>query len=147
MYQSLCFLLLWVLALGHPPSKDAAKKELAKLEGTWVVVKMEANGKTLLEKGKPAPKMVVKGGKVAGDAQGAPQGAMELSKILDWSKKPKTVTLPLEGAIKFYGIYEVNGDELRVCGDGVETTTEKNPEGRRPKKFDSNLGLLIVFKR
>jgi uncharacterized protein (TIGR03067 family) len=72
---------------------------------------------------------------------------VELAKVLDVSKKPKHITLPLEGAIKFYGIYEVVGDELRVCGDGVDTATEKNPEGRRPKKFDSTKGLLIVFKR
>jgi uncharacterized protein (TIGR03067 family) len=72
---------------------------------------------------------------------------LELAKVLDPSKQPKTVTLPLEGNVKFYGIYEVQGDELRVCGDGVDTSQELNPEGRRPKKFDSSEGLLIVFKR
>jgi hypothetical protein len=49
--------------------------------------------------------------------------------------------------ITFYGIYEVKGDELRVCGDGVDTASENNPEGRRPKKYDSKEGLLLVFKR
>jgi uncharacterized protein (TIGR03067 family) len=71
----------------------------------------------------------------------------ELAKILDPSKKAKTVTLPLEGNIKFYGIYEIDGDELRVCGNGVETAQEKKPEERRPKEFDCNKGLLILFKR
>ena len=41
----------------------------------------------------------------------------------------------------------MKGDDLRVCGDGVDTAAEKDPEGRRPKKFDSSEGLLIVFKR
>jgi hypothetical protein len=72
---------------------------------------------------------------------------MDLSKFLNASKKPKTVTYPYEGKLVFYGIYEVKGDELRVCGDGVDTATEKNPETRRPKEFDSNKGLLLVFKR
>jgi len=36
---------------------------------------------------------------------------------------------------------------LRICGDGVETATEKNPETRRPKKFDSKEGLLLIFNR
>jgi len=34
-----------------------------------------------------------------------------------------------------------------VCGDGVDATTEKDPEARRPKKVDSQEGLLLVFKR
>ena len=51
------------------------------------------------------------------------------------------------GVVIPYGIYDVKGDELRVCGDGVDTATEKNPEARRPKEFDSNKGLLLVFKR
>jgi uncharacterized protein (TIGR03067 family) len=127
--------------------KEADKKELARLEGTWIIVKMEVNGRSLLEKDKPEPKLVIKGGKVTSDAKKAPKGGLALAKILDPSKKPKAITVPLEGDIKFYGIYEVKGDQLRVCGDAVEITTEKNPEGRRPKKFDSNEGLLIVFKR
>jgi hypothetical protein len=36
---------------------------------------------------------------------------------------------------------------LYVCGDGVDTAQEKNPEGRRPKQFKSSEGLLLVFKR
>jgi uncharacterized protein (TIGR03067 family) len=82
------------------------------------------------------------------DAQkDAPKEAVDLSKFLDPSMKPKTITYPYEGKITFYGIYEVKGDELRVCGDGVDTATEKKAEARRPKAFDSNKGLLLVFKR
>jgi uncharacterized protein (TIGR03067 family) len=126
---------------------DARKAEFAKLEGTWVIVKMEVNGKSLLEKDKPEPKLIIKDGKITSDDRRGPKGGLELAKVLDPSKKPKTVTLSLEGNVKFYGIYEVQGDELRVCGDGVDTSQELNPGGRRPKKFDSNEGLLLVFKR
>jgi uncharacterized protein (TIGR03067 family) len=139
--------LLWVLATGPVRSDDATKEELARLEGTWTVVKAEVRGMSLLEKDKPAPKLVIKGGKVTSDARRGPDGGLELSKALDPTRKPKTVTLTLEGRIQFYGIYELDGDEFRVCGDGVDTATEKNPDGRRPKVFDSNKGVLIVFKR
>jgi uncharacterized protein (TIGR03067 family) len=140
--------LVWASVCGLSRADDGATaKELAKFEGTWTVVKLEVNGKSLLRPGKPEPKLVIKNGKVISDAEGAPKGGVKLSRILDTSRKPATLTLPLEGAIKFYGIYEVNGDELRVCGDGVDTNQEKNPEGRRPREFDSNKGLLIVFKR
>jgi uncharacterized protein (TIGR03067 family) len=143
-----CVSVLWVLVCSQcRADNDAMKKELAKFEGTWTIVKMEINGKSLLEKDKPEAKLIIKDGKISSDAKEAPKGETELSKILDPSKKPKAVTLPLEGNIKFYGIFEIEEDELRVCGDGVDTAQEKKPEGRRPKEFDSNKGLLIVFKR
>jgi uncharacterized protein (TIGR03067 family) len=133
--------LLCMLASGRCYADDAVKKELAKLEGTWTLVKAEMNGKSVLEKDAKT-KLIIKNGKVTD----GPKGATDLSKILDPSKKPKTVTLPYEEAV-FYGIYEVKGDELRVCGDGVDTAREKNPEARRPKEFDSKKGVLLVFKR
>jgi uncharacterized protein (TIGR03067 family) len=107
---------------------------------------MEIDGRSLLEKGEKW-KLIIKDGKLMSDAKTAPKDSLPLAKILDSTKKPKTVTLPYEGKVVFYGIYEVKGDELRVCGDGVDTAMEKDPETRRPKKFDSKEGLLLVFKR
>jgi uncharacterized protein (TIGR03067 family) len=133
--------LLWMLAVGRCCGDDVVKNGLAELEGTWTLVKVEIHGKSLLKKDDTS-KLIIKDGSVTN----APKGATELSKILDPSKTPKAVTLPYEEAV-FYGIYEVMGDELRVCGDGVDTATEKNPEARRPKEFDSTKGLLLVFKR
>jgi len=134
-------LVLWFFTLPQGDADDARKKELAQLEGTWTLIKAEMNGKSVLEKD-DKPKLMVKDGKWTN----GPKAAMKLSEILDPSKKPKTVTFPYEEAV-FYGIYEVNGDELRVCGDGVDTGREKNPEARRPKEFDSTKGVLLVFKR
>jgi uncharacterized protein (TIGR03067 family) len=131
------------VAAGRPD--DAAKKELARLEGTWVLVKMEIDGRSLLEEDPPWPKLVIKDGKARLDAEEAE--AIPLAKVLNLSKKPKTVTVAYEGKVTFYGIYEVDGDELRVCGDGVDTAQEKEQEARRPRKFDSKEGLLLVFKR
>ena len=37
--------------------------------------------------------------------------------------------------------------EFPLARPPLDTATEKNPEGRRPKEFDSNKGLLLVFKR
>ena len=139
-------LFVALLALGLCHAGDGPKNEFAELEGTWTIVKMEIEGKSLLEKNEKW-KLVIKDGKVTADGKNRSQEALQLAKILDPGKKPKTVTLPYEGKVTFYGIYEVKGDELRVCGDGVDTASEKNPEARRPKKFDSKEGLLLVFKR
>jgi uncharacterized protein (TIGR03067 family) len=147
MKQLLLALVLGgTLAFGAARAGAEPKKPLAELEGTWVIVKMEIAGKSLLEKNEKW-QLVIKDGKVTTEAKGAPREATDLAKLLDPSRKPKTITFPYEGKITFYGIYEVRGNELRVCGDGVDTSTEKNPEARRPGAFDSNKGLLLVFKR
>ena len=147
MTRFVAFSLSAMIALnaGHAGGQD--RKKFAELDGTWTIIKMEVQGKSLLEKGEKW-KLIIKDGKVTSDAKFVPkEEAVALSTFLDPSKKPGTITYPYEGKITFYGIYEVKVDELRVCGDGVDTTTEKNPEARRPKEFDSDKGLLFVFKR
>ena len=149
----LCASLLWVLAFGSDRADAAGKKELAKLEGTWTIVKMEINGNSLLEKDKPESKIVIKDGKVTSDAKEAPKDGAELSKVLDPSKKPKQITVPnFEGGdpkkgVTLIGIYELDGDELRVCVQAVETANLKEREKERPTAFDSKQGVLLVFKR
>jgi uncharacterized protein (TIGR03067 family) len=146
-----------VLACNLCHAGDQPKDKFAELEGTWSIVKMEMIGKSLLEKNKPKLKILIKDGKLIADAKEVPSDAKEalkdwlLSEILDPSKKPRTVTIRTgktsEGKLTFIGIYEVDGDVLRVCGQVVQTATEKNLEATRPKQFDSNKGLLLVFKR
>src|SRR5262249_22013641 len=143
-FLAFSFLGMLAFTLAHAVGQEG--KNFAELEGTWTIVKMEIQGKSLLEKGEKW-KLIVKDGKVTSDAKNPPKAAVDLSKFLDPSRKPKTITYPYEGQVTFYGIYEVKGDELRVCGDGVDTAMEKNPEARRPREFDSNKGLLLVFKR
>ena len=142
----LVFSLSAMLALPANYAGSQDGKQLAELDGAWTILQMEIEGKSLLEKGEKW-KLTIKDGKVTSNAKDAPKEAVDLSKFLDPSKKPKTIAYPYEGTITFYGIYEVKGDELRVCGHGVDTATEKQPEARRPKKFDSREGLLFVFKR
>jgi uncharacterized protein (TIGR03067 family) len=143
-FVALSLSALLAFTASHATGQD--KKKLAELDGTWTIVKMEIEGRSLLEKGEKW-KLTIKDGKVTSDAKGAPKETVDLSKHLDPSKKPRTITYPYEGKITFYGIYEVKDDELRICGDGVDTATEKNPEARRPRKFDSKEGLLLVFRR
>jgi uncharacterized protein (TIGR03067 family) len=141
-------LLACLVAVNPGSAGESRRKELAKLDGTWTLVKMEIDGKSLLDKARPFPNVVIKDGKATFDGKEPLEGGpVLLAKVLDTSRKPRTVTVPYEGKVAFYGIYEVTGDELRVCGDGVDTAQEPNPEARRPKEFDSKQGLLLVFKR
>ena len=144
--RSVALSVLGMLAVALAPARAEEGKKFAELDGTWTIIKVEIEGKSLLKTGEKW-KLMIKDGKVSSDAKDAPKETVDLSKFLDPSKKPRTITYPYEGKLTFYGIYEVKGDELHVCGDGVDTATEKNPEARRPKKLDSKEGLLLVFKR
>jgi uncharacterized protein (TIGR03067 family) len=140
--MSLAALLAWGLC--H--AADRPRDQFAELEGTWTINKMEVDGRNLLEKGEKWA-IVIKDGKAASAKNDPKEEPLVLAKALDPSKKPKTITYVYEGKLTFYGIYEVKGDELWVCGDAVDPADEKNPEARRPRKFDSKEGLLLVFKR
>jgi uncharacterized protein (TIGR03067 family) len=146
-------LAIALLASTAAADDDAVKKELAKLDGTWTLNKMEADGKSLLEKDQPESKLIIKDGKVTSDAKEAPTDGMELSKILDPSKEPKQITVPnFEGGdpkkgVTLIGIYEVDVDELLVCVQVVETANLKARAKERPTAMDSKQGVLLVFKR
>jgi RNA polymerase sigma factor (sigma-70 family) len=137
----------------RPAKPDQEAIPLAQLEGIWTLVKMEIEGRSLLQKDDPRPKLIIKDGKVTSDAKEAAEDALELSKILDPSKDPKQLTIPnFKGGepkqgVTLIGIYELAGDELRVCATAVETAKLKEREKERPKAFDSKQGVLLVFKR
>src|SRR5262249_53450879 len=147
-----------LLAADNPEDK-ALKQEWKRLEGTWTLTKMEANGKSLLEKDKPVPKVVIKDGKIRSDSTEAEKGKTDEEELdstkvqLDPTRKPKTITIPNyhggdpAAGVTLIGIYELEGDELKVCAEAVETAKLKEREKDRPTAFDSKQGLLLVLKR
>jgi uncharacterized protein (TIGR03067 family) len=135
-----------VLAFGFCRATAQPKDEFTELEGPWILVKMEIDGKSYLKQGEKW-KLVIKDGTAILSAENASKAEpLLLATMLNTSKRPKTITLPFEENSTFYGIYEVVGDELRVRGVGVDTETEMKPEARRPKKLDGKEGLVLVFK-
>jgi uncharacterized protein (TIGR03067 family) len=114
----------------EPP--DAAKKDMAQLEGEWTMVSAEANGQTVPEDVVKTGKRVVKGNETTvtlGD-----RVLMKAKFIVDPSKKPKQIdyTVTSEGANKgkvVKGIYEIDGDTVKFCFSG--------PDKDRPKEFSS----------
>jgi uncharacterized protein (TIGR03067 family) len=137
------------------PDAEAGKQEWRKLEGTWTVTKMEVEGKSLLEKDKQVPKFTIKDGKITSDGKDAGRGPkLDSSTIkLGLRQGPKTITIPNfhggdpEAGITLIGIYELQGDELKVCAQEVETAKLKEREKERPKAFDSKQGVLVILRR
>jgi uncharacterized protein (TIGR03067 family) len=120
---------------------DANKKDLKALQGTWKVEKAVRGGEEApageIEKGK----FVFEGNKFIID-EGRPKKETATF-TLDATQKPKAIDLTF-GMVKeaVLGIYEVDGDTLKICFGG--------PGKDRPKKMESEKGsglLLVVLKR
>jgi uncharacterized protein (TIGR03067 family) len=154
-FQMLFALAAFAFVAADKPDTEAVKQEWKRLEGTWTVTKMEVAGKSLLEKDKPVPKMIVKDGKITSGAKDVPgDEKLDSSTLkLDPSQKPKTITIPNahggdpRKGITLIGIYELQGDVLKVCAQEVETAKLKEREKERPRAFDSKQGVLMIFRR
>lgn len=123
---------------GH--GADADKDEL---QGAWVATSMEINGKPAPAQEVERTRFIFKGEKLfvrhAKDGGQADEGTFKA----DSKKSPRELDITLKKKT-MHGIYEVKGDELKVCYE----TGEKREN--RPTKFATNAEeelVLIVFKR
>lgn len=125
---------------------DASRKDVDALQGAWAVAGLEYNGKDLKDKYKIS--FTVKGDvlTVEGDGEVRKEYA-KLAFKLDPSTAPKCLDLTVAGGTQkdalLEGIYELKGDELRLCVRvlGKDRPGEfKSPEG-------SSIALLSLKKR
>jgi uncharacterized protein (TIGR03067 family) len=135
---------LFLLATGGlgavEPGDKAAQDELKKLEGTWEFKSSELGGKQAPAEFVKGASIVIKGDKYTTHALGTvvDEGTVKV----DPSKKPKTidrVSSKLKGFVH-QGIYELDGDKLRICENAND----------RPREFDSTKGMftnLHTFQR
>ena len=126
-----------------PDGEDAAKTELKKLEGVWQITSGKQDGKSIDS---------IKRDKVTvsrDDFTVHHDGKVEFTVTikLDPNKKPITVDLRITSekhkGKTALGIYELNGDDLKLCISGAGATS-------RPTDFSANPGsdfLTMVLKR
>jgi RNA polymerase sigma factor (sigma-70 family) len=121
-----------------------AEREAKALEGAWVVVALEANGRKATPEEVKGMRWTVRGGEVtATDPDG---GTDKLSIRLDPGKSPKEIDLvalggPNKGQTAA-GIYQLDDGKLRIC------LRDSGGPGGRPKEFVSGPGQgLITFER
>jgi uncharacterized protein (TIGR03067 family) len=134
-------------AFAAPDDKpsDAAKAEMAKMEGTWTFEKIVQNG----EDGPPADELKEMKLEIKGDTRIVKRGdevAVKSTYKIDPKADPKAIDVTVvEGPEQFkgktlYGVYELDGDTFKICLalDGKD----------RPKKVQGAEGnVLQVFKR
>ena len=139
--------LRWIaasaLALCATAGLDAQDGELKRLQGTWNVVSLEVEGQTMPASALNGARIVIQGDHFTTSGMGASfEGTIEL----DASTTPKTFnlsfTLGPEKGNRSLGIYELDGDDWRIC---LTTRGEV-----RPKTFAAppDSGIAVeVFKR
>jgi uncharacterized protein (TIGR03067 family) len=131
--------LVLVLAAGFlaaPVPNDKPKDEQA-IQGTWVVVSAENNGKPADDiKGE---KLILKDGKVTMTTKNKEEKG---TYKIDPTKKPKTIDLTEEGKTEpSPGIYALEGDTLKLCVSSKPSERPTEFSGK-PKNH-----MLIVLKR
>jgi uncharacterized protein (TIGR03067 family) len=135
---------------GGKQDDELVKKDLAALQGSWVIVGKEYMGKkaTQEELAELTGVMVIKGSTITQwkEEMGKKVVVSEATVKLNPAAKPKAFDLTYtDGMFKektVLGIYEVEGDALKACFSFEEV--------KRPKEFKSKAGiavLVMTYKR
>jgi uncharacterized protein (TIGR03067 family) len=132
------------VVFGGDAKQDAAQKELKRLQGTWEAVAAVIDGiKQVPQKGK-GHHLVIQGDAYTLESAGKPFGKGTLR--VDPAKKPPALDLtPADGdslGKPIPCIYELTGDELRVCMGRIGKA--------RPAEFVSREGskhILNTYRR
>lgn len=131
-------LAVGVLAAWDVSLQAAAKKAKNKIDGTWVMVSGEEDGKPIPEDAVKTAKLVIKGNEhdvTVGSA------TYKGTHKVDRSKTPHTIDAtdeagPFKGETTL-GIFEVKGGEMKVCFA---------PPGKdRPTEFTTKSGTGTIF--
>jgi uncharacterized protein (TIGR03067 family) len=121
------------LTLANAADDEAVKKDLAQLQGEWIMVSASADGQPMQDEMVKQMKRVCKGDEITVTMQG--QVFLKAKITLDPSKKPKTIDYEMtEGYTKGkkqLGLYEINGDTFKACfnAPGAERPTELKAGG------------------
>lgn len=130
---------LMIACLCSLTAAGCAKNDSDSLVGTWKATSIEANGKTI--KGDDASRMemqfkpdtlIIKGS--FGDDR-----EESCTWKIDVSKSPKTLDFTPGKHDPVLAIYELNGDELKICF--IKESKE------RPKEMSASKQTLITLKR
>ena len=129
------------------PKTDATKIDKAKLQGVWHIESMEGDGMQISPDDLAAVDAEQRRILIDGDKWITKNGEGKEERRafqLDAAKAPKTVNVrALDGSFDQLGIYQLDGDDLKICFCGGEK--QERPTEFATKK-DSPM-ILFVYKR
>jgi len=141
-------LLFAAVALFADAPKDDAKADLEKIQGTWTIASGSYGGEDIEADVASKLQLEFKGDQLL--LKGDEEVVKDYAKItlkLDPSVKPKAIDFAVgqggEKGTVIEGIYEINGDELKICatiGAKQRPTEFKSPE-------NSQVALLTLKRQ
>jgi uncharacterized protein (TIGR03067 family) len=136
-YVLLAFSCL-ISSTGAKPS-DQSDKDREKMQGTWHAVAVEVKGTPSEPDAVKKFKLVVKKDSYTVTVNGEDHVSAKL--VLRAGKDPKEMDIVLETDPVYKGIYEIEGDTLKIC-----LVLSSDDDSKRPKEFktdeDSNTALF-----
>jgi len=124
-----------------PTATDASKKDLDKLQGVWQIQSRQEDGQDDKPRELGKVRITIAGNKITVDEDGM---VSEGSFTIDAGKKPAQIDLvpPKADEGKNLGIYQVEGDTLKLCYG--------RPGADRPTEFATKAKskhVLMIFKK
>ena len=139
--RSILLVFAWLFA-GTVLRGEEPVPDIKQLQGTWEVVEFTANGKVIPEKGRQGMKFEVTDTTMHMSARGR-EASFQIK--LNTSVTPNTIDYTaLEGTFKDktnYGIYELKGDELKLCMHNKDA--DKPPTAFKSVEGD-NVALFVL---
>jgi uncharacterized protein (TIGR03067 family) len=133
---------LTLLASAEPTAE--AKKELERLQGTWVMSALEVNGVAVPEAKIQGTTLVIKGDKYIVQVKDTKH---ETTIEVDPSKKPKAIDMYFPDGTNApklsKGVYELDGDTFTLCRHQMPGEDRPTQIGSWP---DTNL-FVVTWKR
>jgi uncharacterized protein (TIGR03067 family) len=120
-------------------TSDQSKKDLKKMQGTWHATTVEVKGTPSDADALKKFELVVKNDSYTVKTGGKEHVSARL--VLAAEKEPKEMDIVLDTDPVYKGIYEIDGDTLKIC-----LVLSSDDESKRPKEFksaeDSNTALF-----
>ena len=120
---------------------DDAKDEAKKLEGTWKVVSVDAGGR-LQDSGSGPQQVVIQGDQITLKMKGGEGPTYRFT--VDPSQKPKAMDWFKKDASTIGGVYELDGDDLKLCFPLVPSERKEGERLKRPTGFDTKDQPVIL---
>lgn len=131
--------------LAIPPLAGPADDAKAALQGAWSAQSMKADGRDAPAEAVEKMRFTFKGDDLLLRGNFKSDKEDTCTYTVDASKSPKQIDITMPNApAPAPGIYEIKGDELRIC------LRHANAPGERPTEFVSTPGskiVLIVLKK
>jgi len=139
MPLAFAFLLPFLAGAGSAGTDDKAS-----LQGVWTAKSMEVDGKPAPAEAVKQMRFTFKGDKLLVRGNHKDDSEQECSYEIDATKSPKHLDFTQEDKQHVRGIYDINGDELKVC------LRHASSSDGRPADFSTKPRsklILLVFKR